>query len=642
MRGKAQILVFIFLGTFISPCFLHSQNLASDTIHLREVEVRSSFIVKSEGFKKIRIDSSLLSSQLNVDLSTILAQHSTVFMKTYGNGSLATPLMRGTTASHIQVEWNGISINSPMLGMTDFSQVPVFEFNNVEILYGAASIQKTGGAFGGVINLITNPNWNNQFHVTGTITGGSFDSWNDNLSVSTGNATIQSMSKIYCSYAKNDFPYFDDSGIKQIQQNGQYGYSGASEEVFIRLAKNNFFSARIWYNHALINLAPLITNTLTTLKEKQENSDIYSKVEWKRLGKNNSLTIWSGVADHLMKYSAIDLSQTETDNHHSYTWMNRLKWIYSGIDHLTIKPGIDYNYELVKSDGYDSKKSRSTVSASSEFIYTYFRNLSLNFVVRQDLTDTKFLPVIAALGMEYDLTQNHRFSLTANLSKNYKYPTLNDLYWKIFGNPDLKAETDYSGEAGAVFNAPLANKMIFAEAQVTGYYSFMKDLINWKPGTDGKFRPENVAEVLAKGIEAGLNLKFDVWGFLLDINNNYNYCRSINQKASSSSESSVGKQLIYIPVHVFNTTATLRKWNGFVSWNFSYFSERFTSSDNTSYMEPYYLNNIILGKNFHFPEILLSLQLQINNLLDLNYQSVANRAMPGRNIAVTLKINFGR
>ncbi len=626
----------------MSHGFLFSQDITKDTLSLKEVEIRSSFTVRTEGFKKIRLDSNLLIPQLNADLSTILAQHSTVFIKTYGNGSLATPSMRGTTASHTQVEWNGISINSPMLGMTDFSQVPVFEFNDVEILYGAAGIQKTGGAFGGVINLVTNPDWNNRYHVIAALTGGSFSTWSDHLAVAAGNRNFQSISKIYYSYSKNNFPYFDDSGVKKKQQRGEYNYAGGSEEAFFRLSKNTFLTTRIWFNHALINLPPLLTNTSSILKEKQENSDLYGKIEWKRLGKKNALTIWSGLVDHFMKYSVTDSSGTADNNHHSYSWLNRLRWVYSGFKYLTIRPGLDYNYDLVKSDGYAGDKTRNTVSGFSEFLFTYFKNLSLNLVVRQDFMDNRFLPMIAAFGTEYDPFGTHHVSLTFNLSKNYKFPTLNDLFWKDFGNPNLKPETDYAGELGLVCNASSPDEVFFIETEITGYYSKMENLIIWIPGTDGKFHPENVAEVLARGVEAGLNFKLEKWGFLLTMDNNYHYCRSTNEKAASAQDGSLGKQLIYIPVHTFNSNITLRKWNAWVTWNFSFFSERFTSTTNDSYMEPYYLNNIIAGKNFHISEILLSLQLQINNLFDLDYQSIANRPMPGRNMALTLKFNFGK
>lgn len=76
----------------LSTAFNHAgaQNL-NDTLNLKEFEVVASYPVNNTGFKKVRMDSALLLPNINADLSTILSQYSTIFIKSYGNGSLATP-----------------------------------------------------------------------------------------------------------------------------------------------------------------------------------------------------------------------------------------------------------------------------------------------------------------------------------------------------------------------------------------------------------------------------------------------------------------------------------------------------------------------------------------------------------------------
>ena len=41
----------------------------------------------------------------------------------YKRQTLSTVAFRGTSPSHTQVTWNGMRINNPMLGMTDFSTI---------------------------------------------------------------------------------------------------------------------------------------------------------------------------------------------------------------------------------------------------------------------------------------------------------------------------------------------------------------------------------------------------------------------------------------------------------------------------------------------------------------------------------------
>ena len=50
--------------------------------------------------------------------------------------TLSTVAFRGTGPSHTQVVWNGMRINSPMLGMTDFSMIPSYFVDDAQLLHG--------------------------------------------------------------------------------------------------------------------------------------------------------------------------------------------------------------------------------------------------------------------------------------------------------------------------------------------------------------------------------------------------------------------------------------------------------------------------------------------------------------------------
>ena len=52
---------------------------------------------------------------------------------------LSTISFRGTGAGHTSVIWNGVNINQPTIGQTDFSLFPVFAFDDIRIFYGASS-----------------------------------------------------------------------------------------------------------------------------------------------------------------------------------------------------------------------------------------------------------------------------------------------------------------------------------------------------------------------------------------------------------------------------------------------------------------------------------------------------------------------
>jgi iron complex outermembrane receptor protein len=615
---------------------LFCQNL-NDTIHLTSVEVTGNFALRNEGFKKVRIDSSILVQYLSTDLSTILSQYSTVFVKSYGNGSLSTPSFRGTSANHTQVEWNGISINSPMLGQTDLSQVPVSQFESLEILYGAATVAKTTGAFGGIINLVSNPDWNNHIDIMLAQTFASFNNYTTNANLAFGNNAVQSITKFNYSNALNDFPYNNDQ-TKQREKliNAVYVLGGITQEAFFRLSKKDVLSTRIWYSDNNHQIPPITTNTSNIHTEDQKDQAIRSMIEWRRSGGKYFLTVRSSLVDQFMRYTL----EQQSWNHHSYSWANRVRLVYSGIKNFVIKPGLDFNSDWVISDSYNGVKTRKTLGAFSEFNYDLKKILQFSLVLRQDLIDGKFLPFIPALGIEYKPFKNLNLTLSTNLCRNYRFPTLNDLYFEPYGNPDLIPETDYALEGGMVYNFRKNDGSFFIETELTGYYSKMINLILWRPTASGNFEPVNISEVHARGVETGLNITWNIYRFKFSFTSSYNYCLSTNAKTTFPGDSSVGKQLIYTPVHTLNSTLSINRSGFYCSYVFSYNSERYTSPDNSTFMPGYYLSNIILGKNFQRKKFILSLQLHLNNLFDLDYQSIVNRPMPGRNYALTLKFNF--
>jgi iron complex outermembrane receptor protein len=594
----------------------------------------------NEGFKKVRIDSNLLVQYLSTDLSTILSQQSTIFIKSYGNGGLATPSFRGTSANHTQVQWNGINIDSPMLGQTDFSQVQVSQFESLEILYGAATVVRASGAFGGIINLVSNPNWNNTVNLTLAQTLASFNNYTTDASLALGNHVIQSITKVNYSNAINNFPYYNDqTNAREKLINAEYILGGLTQETFFRLSKTDFLTTRIWFSDDTHKIPPITTNEANVHKEDEIDQAIRSMIEWRRSTDHYFLTVRSSLVDQFMQYTLSDTSY----NSHCYSWANRIRLVYTGIKNFIIRPGIDFNSDWVVSDSYNGMKTRNTLAAYSEFNYNPIKPFQISLVLRQEMIDEKFQPFIPALGIEYKPFNDINLTVSANICRNYAFPTLNDLYYLPYGNTSLKPETDYATEGGIVYNFGKKDKNFFFETTLTGYYSKMINMILWLPNTtSGLYKPENISEVHARGIEAGLNIAWSICRFRFSLTNAYNYCRSTNEKATSIADNSIGKQLIYTPENTFNSTLTINRSGFYGSYVFSYIGLRYIAPENTSYMPGYYLSNIFLGKNFHLKNFVLSLQLNLNNLFDLDYQSLENRPMPGRNFALTLKFNFSK
>lgn len=586
----------------------------------------------------MRIDSSLLITRINSDLSSILSQNSTVFIKSYGSGSLSTPSFRGTSAHHTQVEWNGISLNSPMLGEMDLSQISVAQFDGIEILYGAAGISSSSGAFGGIINLVSSPDWSNKLNVSLSQSFASFNTYNTALNTIVGNRKIQSITKANFGTSVNDFPFQTDTGDEVRQVNSAYQNFGISEEVFAQIKNNHLFSAKIWYNYSYREIPPLTTNYREDYYENIEDESIRSIAEWKYIRSKYNLSLRSALVGQDMRYRAEGIDS----RHRSDSWINRLRFSWTGTPKWMIRPGIDFNLDWVTSDAYSDKKSRKVFGLFTEFVYDPDPGLKFSLVLREDQVDGLLMPFVFALGGQYRPFKEIPLSFSANLSRNYRMPTLNDLYWDIYGNQDLQPEQSYMAEGGVVFNHLSENKKVFIESELTGYYSMIYDMILWTPSDSNSsiWKPANLKQVEARGLEAGLNMQFRIRKVEINFKSSYNFCRSTNVKALSENDQSAGKQLIYTPIHTFNATLS-GGWKGYyLNLVNIYTGLRYTNTDNSRKMPGYYLANIFLGKNISLEKFVISLQAEINNLFNLDYQSIANRAMPGRNYGITVRGTF--
>jgi len=618
---------------------LASGQQPSDTLRLKEVEVKASFTVDNMGFKRVRIDSTILTPRQDASLATILSQYSTIFIKSYGSNNLATPAFRGTTAHHTIVEWNGITINSPMLGQIDLTQLPVSQFQGIDILYGASGLSRTSGAFGGIIDLKTNPDWNNRILAGIAQTIASFNNYNTVVTAIVGNENIQSQTRFNIGTGKNDFPFYNDySGQTEKLINGAFTQYGLSEDFFAKVKNRHLITARIWYNYSRREIPPLNTNINPDHAENQEDKSLRSLVEYKYIQRDLSVSVTSALLDDYLHY----INDSLNAEHQYYSVINRIRVNYSPLRKVTIQPGLDLTHDWVNSDAYLVQKQRTVVGGFAELIYRPSPVFTLSVLARIELVDGELMPFIPAIGVECKPFRKINLSLSANLSKNYRYPSLNDLYWGTWGNPDLLPEISYGAEGGITWNWLDRSSAFFLETELTGYYTLLKDLIVWSPSNNSSsiWMPENVSEVAARGIEAGINTTLAYWKSNLDMNITYNFCKSTYQKENSPNGASIGNQLIYTPVHTMNASLKFEKKGYYASYIFNFIGRRYLGKENTAYMPGYNLSNIFFGKNFHLKDFILSLQVEINNLFDLDYQSIANRPMPGRNFAVTIRGSF--
>lgn len=171
--------------------------------------------------------------------------------------------------------------------------------------------------------------------------------------------------------------------------------------------------------------------------------------------------------------------------------------------------------------GYD--KGRMELSGSVSAKWQPVDPLGISVVLRQEMFGDRWAPLIPALFVDGLLSRTGNIMLKASLSKNHKFPTLNDMYFLPGGNPDLKSENGWTYDVGASFDVAHSGRIPMSmSGGVTWFDSQIDDWIIWLPTTKGFFSPRNVKRVHAYGIETHLNLALEPFkGWIFDLNGSY-------------------------------------------------------------------------------------------------------------------------
>lgn len=659
--------------------------MGQKTHQLGEVVVTSRRPMKEIGVQKTDFDSIALKENISLSMADILAYNSSVYVKSSGRATLSTISFRGTSPSHTQVTWNGMRISNPMLGMTDFSAIPAYFIDNASLLHGTSSIGETGGGLGGLVRLGSNPDMPKGFnlqYVQGIGSFSTFDEFlrfgfaNDKWSVSTRAVFMSSPNDYkYVNHDKKENIYDEDHNIigqyhpEERNRSGAYKDFQLLQEIYYSNLKGDRFGLDAWYISSNREL-PLLTVDYGDEREFENGqreqtvrgvvSWTHSRRLWHTVVKTGYIHTWLAY-DYRREVSEGNWSALTRSRSHVNTFFGLGEWEFSPSNQWLFSADIAVYQQFVKSKdkeiilqqgdkgiiGYDKGRIELTGSLSAKWQPS--ARFGVSAVLREEMFGTKWSPLVPALFIDGLLTADGRLKAKASVSRNYRYPTLNDLYFLPGGNPDLKNEKGFSYDAGLTSQfARSGCWSVYGEA--TWFDSYIDDWIIWLPTTKGFFSPRNVKRVHAYGVElkGNFNWRFHT-GWLLDLDASYSYTPSINRgDKMSPADKSVGKQLPYVPRNSASFAGRL-SWK---SWSFLYkwcwYSERYTMSSNehtiTGHLPAYFMSNISLEKYFSFKPLNLQLKLAVNNLFNEDYLSVLSRPMPGINfefyIAITPKFRF--
>jgi outer membrane cobalamin receptor len=635
-RLKINLLYIVFL--FSMPLY-GQMSFEADTIKINEVVVGRNIINgESAGYNKTLIDSSIMVNYSNRAIADILSENTGIFIKSYGMGGTATPSFRGTDASHTLVDWNGININSPMLGQTDLSLIPVGIMDDIQIYFGGASMLLNNGGIGGTINIETKPEWKKETLVSLNGATGSFGNYSGLMKVKTGNFKFQTVTKAYFQNCENNFRYLNSvigsEPVWQTRTNSQVRQQGLLQEFYLNNS-NNIVSARIWYESSDRNLpASLLTEPNTG--EKQFDESLRTMLNYDVFRGNSDFTFTGAWVMSRLNYfnrlASIDSRNLSDELTLKANFGNRIG------EYSKLKILIEDLSTVINSNNYNNNKTRNTTTLTAS-VERNKNRVGTSILIREILDRNNLLIPDFSAGVQFRLIDYKAYYLKANFSRNSKIPTMNEMFWNPGGNPDLKNEYALMYELSYEMNQQLSGPLKL-KYDISFFRYNIKDMIQWHPGAYTYWTADNIASVTSTGAESSVSLNYIQNNISTSLRAGYSYTRAISTGSDIENDMSAGKQLQYIPENKANAMLRVAYKNVYSSWIANLTGKRYVTVDNSNYLPGYFVNNLNAGIKFVRKGTSIDVNFGIDNIFNIYYQSIAYYPLPGRSYSLKVLVQI--
>ena len=620
------------------------------------------------GARVSRIDPEIISANKTRSLAELLTDHTSIYIKSLGTGALSTASFRGASASQTRVNWNGINITPPMSGTFDFSQIPVFFTDNISLYYGGSHAKNGTGAIGGSVNLFTDPVWTRG--VSGKALGeyGSYGTHTVGAQVNIGGERANFKTRYYYQHSDNDYAYVNKiltgTPFRERRQDADYTQWAAMQEAYFRLSPHARLTVVGWYQESARMLPqPLGIVNASHEKQWEVNARVYAGLDFTR--GEHALHLKAAWLHYKQNYDTWHDGGTfdpEGNRNQSETWQAVADYTLTPHEDWIFNATVTYTHDRIRASSYvdaDSsryvlgdvvydipeaepplRKSRDVVSAQVSAQWSPLAWLLANgqYMFEQNNGRSVSTGSVGAVANLWGQT----LQVKGNASYNYRFPSMNDLYWRPGGNPDVRPEKGFSFDGAVSYRDTYSRTWAF-EAEAAGYLMLIDDWILWLPldGNQWVWTPQNHRDVRSVGAELYGKLTWTPGEWRVTGSGNFSWSQSRTRKKKHEDDGTLLRQIPYVPRFKWNMRATA-DWRGaFLAWHLTYVGRRFTTTDEAYATDPYAVHNLTAGYSHTFRNgMTLTPQVRVDNLLDEYYESTQYYPMPLRNCLLSVMWEF--
>jgi vitamin B12 transporter len=545
-----------------------------------------------------------------------------------GMGTISNFYMRGYDSKQVLVLIDGIRYSSISTGTPSLNLLSADQIDRIEILYGASGSSIYGSdAMGGVIQIFTKGNNIEQSNISTSVGYGS----NNHYQVGVTGQLKNDTSSLSLGVSRNK-----TDGFNAIANDNAFDYN-SDDDGF------ESTNASLGFQHKLSDslsagLSALYSDSTTDIDSAGTLfPNAYS--DQKNGGANAYLQYQTPMTLTKLSYGqSIDRLTSHDNNSINYQQGSQFNTTQEQArleSQINAQPGM----VTIGAEWLSQKLNASDVLDFSGFpapaVQTAYdpddRTVKSAFIGYQ-LADTYY-----DLQANYRVDDNSQYGnestynigaavrplngmrIGASYATGFRAPTLNDLYYPGYSNPDLKPETSKNTEVFVEYNK--GNQL----SRLTGYHTDVEDLIGGNT---------NTGEAKIKGLS--LTSDWRVNSFLFGLGYDY-----LDAKDDTSASANKGNDLVYRPKNSGLVYIGYQQPTFDIRLEAKHTDDRFSDVSNQTKLDSYTLVNLS-GSVYITPK--LRADLRVDNLTDEDYtlsnQFGTEYATDGTNFFTSLTYNW--
>lgn len=540
-------------------------------------------------------------------------------VRQYGPSGIGTLSRRGADPSQLQILWNGIVLNNPMLGMTDLGLLQSDASTRISLSEGGSGSFYGSGSVGGTLSLQHLQPANFGESVEASILSGSFGRIQSHADFRIRKQNSYLIWDNQWITIHNDFPYKIENTINAKMQFASRDQRKSRISAGFSHGKWDMSLHAEWQKGDR-GLGTSTGGTTSLGNQADENKRVAvnanyqsSKFKWvQRLGL---------IQDDIV-FQAPATLYPDSSRSQSLQYQQEWHFVLGGWNVIT---GADLWQVSGKTRAYRHNVEQLF---PAQFI-SFFKQNNLYRIAASTRWEWHERLPVNSISAEYALHEVIRLKTSVNSS--FRRPTLNDQYWSTGGNLNLKPEK--GGNADAGLTAKWAQGQLQYDISATLWMRYLNNPIVWLP-------ENNIwsASNMQRGDYYGTQMSALISGFFGKFRwqwqSGAEWCRATMIKKEQKFNA------LFVPRFSGASSVRLQRNLWSVQAGCHWQSMRFASTDNLIAIPGYVLFSLQAGKEIKYRQHKFMMSAGGDNIFNKSYEVMPGRPMPMRSLWLKANMNI--